>query len=62
MSADTMIYLLVTVASVVVTGVTTSSLTQFRIKQLEAKVDRHNCLIERMYKIEQRVDDHIGVA
>ena len=62
MTTDTIIYLVITVVSVVVTGFTTSSLTQYRIKQLEAKVDRHNCLIERMYKIEQRVDDHIGVA
>ena len=49
MSAETILYLVVTVISVVVTGVTTSSLTQYRIKQLETKVDI-TCLIERMYK------------
>jgi hypothetical protein len=39
-------------------------LTNYRIEQLEKKVDKHNCLIERMYKAEgcietlkQRFDD-----
>lgn len=59
MSSETIVYLIITVISVVVTGITTNSLTQYRIKQLENKVDKHNCLIERMYKIEQRVDDHL---
>ena len=62
MSADTIVYLVITVVSVAVTGITTSSLTQYRIKQLEKKVDRHNCLIERMYKVEQRLDDHLREA
>ena len=30
-------------------------LTTYRIAQLEAKVDKHNTLIERMYKVESRV-------
>lgn len=30
-------------------------LTSYRISQLEAKVDKHNTLIDRMYKIESRV-------
>ena len=31
------------------------NLTSFRISQLETKVDKHNTLIDRMYKIESRV-------
>lgn len=30
-------------------------LTSYRIGQLETKVDKHNTLIDRMYKIESRV-------
>lgn len=33
------------------------SKTLYRIEQLEKKVDRHNNVIERTYKLEQRVDD-----
>lgn len=32
--------------------VTTSKLTQYRLEQLEAKVDKHNNVIERMTKAE----------
>jgi len=31
------------------------NLTLYRIDQLEKKVDKHNNLIDRMYKIENRV-------
>ena len=58
MSSETIVYLIITVISVVVTGITTNSLTQYRIKQLENKVDKHNSLMERVYKIEQWKDDH----
>ena len=40
-------------------------LTQYRIEQLEKKVDKHNTLIDRMYKLEERVeilDEKITVA
>ena len=33
-----------------------SKLTNWRLQKLEEKVDRHNCLIERTYKLEGRVD------
>ena len=33
-----------------------SKLTQYRLEQLEKKVAEHNNLIDRMYKIEGRVD------
>lgn len=42
-----------------------SKLTSYRIQQLEKKVDKHNNLIERTYKLEQHnavVDEEIKVA
>ncbi len=32
-----------------------SKLTQYRIEQLEKKVDKHNHVVERMYAVEERV-------
>ena len=29
-------------------------LTNFRLQQLEKKVEKHNCLVERMVEVEQR--------
>ena len=34
-----------------------AALMEYRLKQLEDKVDKHNQVIERTYKLEQRVDD-----
>lgn len=34
-----------------------SKLTNYRLSQLEKKVDKHNNLIERMYKVETKIDD-----
>lgn len=34
-----------------------NKLTTYRIQQLEKKVDKHNTIIERVFKLEQRVDD-----
>ena len=31
-------------------------LTTYRIKQLEKKVDKHNTVIDRTYKVESRLD------
>lgn len=45
--------------------ITTNKLTSYRIQQLEKKVDKHNNLIERTYKLEQRaavIDEEIKVA
>lgn len=35
--------------------IASSKLTQYRIEQLEKKVDKHNNLVERMYSLEERV-------
>lgn len=32
-----------------------SKLTSYRLEQLEKKVDKHNHLVERMYKLEERM-------
>ena len=40
-------------------------LTKYRIEQLEKKVDKHNSVIERTYKIEEHLalhDEKIAVA
>lgn len=34
-----------------------SKLTQYRIEQLEKKVQAHNNLVERMYKVEGEMDE-----
>lgn len=34
---------------------TTQKLVNYRLQKLEEKVDKHNNLIDRMYKIESRV-------
>lgn len=33
-----------------------SKLTQYRLEQLEKRVEQHNSLIDRMYKAEGRID------
>ena len=36
---------------------TAQKLSQYRLSQLEEKVNRHNNLIERTYKLEGRMDE-----
>ena len=36
----------------------TSKLTNFRLQQLEEKVNKHNNLIERVYKIEGQIQEN----
>ena len=35
----------------------TAAVMEWRLKELEKKVDKHNQVVERTYKLEQRVDD-----
>ena len=35
--------------------IVSSKLTQYRIEQLEKKVEKHNNMVERMYSLEKRV-------
>ena len=36
--------------------IVSNKLTTYRIEQLEKKVEKHNTLVERMYKVESRLD------
>ena len=58
--SDTMLVALVGFAGTLVGSLcgvlAAAKLTNWRIEQLEKKVDKHNCLIDRMYKVEARVD------
>lgn len=36
--------------------VTSSKLTEYRLKELEKKQDKHNQVIERTYKLEERME------
>lgn len=45
--------------------IATSKLTNYRIEQLEKKVDRHNSIIERTYRLEENdklLEEKIKVA
>lgn len=57
--SDTIIVALLSLAGTIVgsgLGVMASSrLTQYRLEQLERKVQAHNNLVERMYNLEDRV-------
>jgi hypothetical protein len=35
---------------------TSTKLTNYRLEQLEEKVDKHNSLVERMYKVEGQLE------
>lgn len=37
--------------------VTANKLVDFRLKQLETKVDKHNCIVERTYILEGQVTE-----
>ena len=58
MNPDIMIALIALIGTAIGTGggiLMSSKLTVYRIEQLEKKMDKHNTLIERMYKLEERV-------
>jgi len=44
----------VALTSGLVSGIISSKLTNYRIEQLERKVDKHNGLVERMVTVEER--------
>lgn len=47
----------VSLAGIVITAITSYQLITYRVEQLEKKVDKHNSVIERVYKLEQKVED-----
>lgn len=48
---------LLSFAGVYVSNRKTAAVMEWRIKSLEGKVDKHNQVIERTYKLEQEVKD-----
>ncbi len=68
METEIIVSLIALLGSVVGTfsGIVVSSkLTNYRIEQLEKKVDKHNQVIDRVYKLEQRdavMEEDIKVA
>ena len=47
----------ISLLAVIITAITTNRITTYRIEQLERKVEKHNSVIERVYKLEQKVED-----
>lgn len=68
MSAEIWVAIITGLASlvgVIITVAVGNSKTVYRIEQLEKKQDKHNTLIERMYRLEDRVtldEEKIKVA
>lgn len=54
---ETLINAGVSLAGILLTAIITNSLIKYRVEQLEKKVDKHNNVIERMFKLEQKVED-----
>lgn len=49
--------LLINAISIIGGILISNKLTTYRIEQLEKKVDKHNNVIERIFKLEQKVED-----
>ena len=47
--------LLGTILTVIISNIASSNLIKYRLDELEKKVTLHNNLVERMYKVEERV-------
>lgn len=47
----------VSLAGIIITAITSYKLINYRVDQLEKKVDKHNNVIERVFKLEQKVED-----
>lgn len=41
----------------IITIITNSKVTKFRIEQLEKKVEKHNNIIERVFKCEAKIEE-----
>ena len=48
---------LCSLAGVIWSNKATRKVLVFRVEQLEKKVDKHNQVVERTFKLEQKVDD-----
>lgn len=48
---------IVSLLGIIITAVITNSLVKYRVGELEKKVEKHNSVIERVYKVETEVKD-----
>ena len=48
---------IVSLLSIIITSVIANSLIKYRVEQLEKKIEKHNQVIERVYKLETEVED-----
>lgn len=56
---ETLINAGVSLLGIIITAAITNNLIKYRVEQLEKKVDKHNNVIERVYKLEQKMEDAI---
>ena len=47
---------LISLAGIIITSIISNSLIKWRLSALEEKVDKHNNLIDRTYKLEERTE------
>ena len=45
------------VIGIMISALITNSIVRYRVEQLEKKVEKHNDLLSRVYKLEQKVED-----
>lgn len=45
------------VLGIIISALITNSVVKYRVEQLEHKVEKHNDLISRIYKLEQKIED-----
>lgn len=48
---------IVSLLGIIITAAITNSLVKYRVGELEKKVEKHNSVIERVYKLETEVKD-----
>ena len=48
---------IVSLLGIIITAAITNSLVKFRVGELEKKVEKHNSVLERVYKLETEVND-----
>ena len=48
---------IVSLLGIIITAAITNSLVKYRVGELEKKVEKHNSVIERVYKLETEVRD-----
>ncbi len=45
------------VLGIIISALITNGIVKYRVEQLEKKVEKHNDLISRIYKLEQKIED-----